>query len=235
MTAFLAATVGGACGSASTRAAAPKGDDPHPVGSDHGARSRDHEHAHHGFADADAWAKVFDDPARDTWQHPADVLSALELAPTMTVADVGAGTGYFAVRLARAVPEGEVIATDVEPDMVRFVNERARREQLPNLRAVRATPAASGLAARSVDRILVVHVWHHLADRVAYARDLAAALRPGGKLFVVDFSLTARRGPPMNMRLGPDAVVADLVVAGMVAKLSPVSLPDQYLVEAHRP
>ena len=242
LTAFFAATLGGACGSASTRAVVPTGDN----GPDDGAaaRSRDHEHAgrhedhgvvgtHHAFADA--WTTVFDDPARDVWQRPEDVLHALELAPTMTVADVGAGTGYFAVRLASAVPAGEIIATDVEPDMVRYLNERARREQLHNLRAVfRATQTTSGLAAQSVDRILVVHVWHHLGDRVGYARDLSAALRPGGKMFVVDFSLTARRGPPMNLRVAPEAIIADLAAAGLATNLSPVALPDQYIVEAHR-
>lgn len=190
---------------------------------------------HHGFANADAWANVFDDPARDTWQRPDAVLHALDLAPTMTVADIGAGTGYFAVRLARAVPEGAVIATDAEPDMVRFLGERARREQLSNLRALRVTHAGSGLAAESVDRILVVHVWHHLADRVAYANDLSKALRPGGKLLIVDFALTAHRGPPANLRVAPDALVAELASAGLVARLSSVALPDQYMVEAHRP
>jgi ubiquinone/menaquinone biosynthesis C-methylase UbiE len=187
---------------------------------------------HHGFADANEWAKVFDDPGRDAWQRPDEVLRALELGPAMVVADVGAGTGYFAVRLARAVPQGEVIATDVEPDMVRYLGERARREQLGNLRAVRATQAASGLTARSVDRILVVDVWHHLADRVGYARDLGAALRPGGRLLVVDFTLTARRGPPVQHRLPPEAIVADLAAAGLTAKVSAVALPDQYIVEA---
>lgn len=216
-------------------------------GPDHGAaaRSRDHEHegrhedhgvvgTRHAFADAGAWTTVFDDPARDAWQRPTDVLHALELAPTMTVADVGAGTGYFAVRLARAVPAGEVIATDVEPDMVRYLNERAHREQLHNLRAVRATQTTSGLAAQSLDRILVVHVWHHFADRVGYARDLSAALRPGGELFVVDFSLTGRRGPPMNLRVAPEAIIADLAAAGLAANLAPVALPDQYIVKARR-
>jgi protein-L-isoaspartate O-methyltransferase len=118
---------------------------------------------HHAFADAAAWSKVFDDPARDDWQRPGDVLRAMELEPAMTVADVGAGTGYFSVRLSRVVPRGEVIATDIEPDMVRFLSERARREGRTNLRAIQGTAGASGLAARSVDRILVVHVWHHLA------------------------------------------------------------------------
>jgi arsenite methyltransferase len=226
LTAFFAATLGAACSSASSRSR------------DHGHARRHQDHdasaMHHGFAGADAWTNVFDDPARDAWQRPDDVVRALELAKTMIVADVGAGTGYFAVRLARAVPAGEVIATDVEPDMVSFLNDRARREQLPNLRVVRSTRTASGLAAQSVDRILVVHVWHHLADRVGYARDLSAALRPGGKLFVVDFSLEARRGPPTNLRVAPESIIADLAAAGLAAKVSPVALPDQYIVEARR-
>jgi ubiquinone/menaquinone biosynthesis C-methylase UbiE len=179
-------------------------------------------------------ARTFDDPARDAWQLPDEVLRALELNPSMAVADVGAGTGYFAVRLARAVPTGEVIATDLEPEMVRYLEERARREQLPNLRALRATPTTSGLPAQSVDRILVVHVWHHLGDRVGYVRDLAAALRPGGKLIVVDFSPGARCGPPTNLRVAPEAIIADLAAAGLAANVSPVAVPDQYIVEARR-
>jgi len=215
----------------------------HARGSEHGAGPHDHEHVrpheshgvvgpHHAFTDADAWTQVFDDPARDAWQRPDDVLRALELEPAMTVADVGAGTGYFSVRLARAVPHGEVIAADLEPDMVRFLTERARREQLPNLRAIQATPTASGLVAQSVDRILIVHVWHHLADGGEYARGLAAALRPGGRLFIVDFSLTAHRGSPASMRVAPEEVIEALEGAGLSSRLSPMALPDQYIVEA---
>jgi ubiquinone/menaquinone biosynthesis C-methylase UbiE len=92
----------------------------------------------HRFEHADAWAKQFDDPSRDAWQQPDKVITALALTPSMTVADVGAGTGYFTVRLARAVPQGEVIATDIEPDMVRYLGERAEREHLPNIRALLA-------------------------------------------------------------------------------------------------
>lgn len=192
-------------------------------------------HGHGTYANAEHWAQRFDDPARDTWQRPDEVLRALALTPSMTVADVGAGTGYFAVRLARAVPHGEVIATDVEPDMVRYLEERARREQLPNLRAARAFHDRSGLARESVDAILIVHVWHHLGDRAAYARDLAAALRPGGRLLIVDFSPAAHRGPPMHMRLAPAALIAELAGAGLTANVSPIALPDQYIVEARKP
>src|SRR5690606_9988754 len=92
----------------------------------------------------------------------------------------------------------------------------------------------SGLAASSVDRILIVHVWHHLGHRRDYARDLATALRPGGRLFVVDFSPTAHRGPPANMRVAPEVVIAELEGAGLSAKVSAIALPDQYIVEARR-
>ena len=123
---------------------------------------------------------------------------------------------------------------DLQPDMVRFLRERARRDRLPNLRAMQATPTDSGLAAQSVDRILVVHVWHHLAHVGEYARGLAAALRPDGRLFVVDFSPTGHRGPPASMRVTPAAVIATLEDAGLSAWVSPVALADQYLVEARR-
>jgi 2-polyprenyl-3-methyl-5-hydroxy-6-metoxy-1,4-benzoquinol methylase len=191
-------------------------------------------HADHPFTDAETLARALDDPARDAWQRPEDVLRAMELAPTMSVADVGAGTGYFAVRLARAVPAGEVTATDIEPNMVRFVNERARREGLPNLRAILATRSGAGIARESFDRILVVHVWHHLPDRGAFARDLSAALRPGGRLFVVDFAVAARRGPPASVRVAPESIIAELEAAGLTAMISAVAVPDQYIVEARR-
>lgn len=191
-------------------------------------------HAHPPFADAEALASALDDPARDAWQRPEDVLRAMDLAPTMSVADVGAGTGYFAVRLARAVPAGEVTATDIEPNMVRFVSERARREGLANLRAILATQSGSGLARESVDRILVVHAWHHLPDRGAFVRDLCAALRPGGRLFVVDFAVAAHRGPPPSMRVAPESIIAELEAAGLTAMVSAVAVPDQYIVEARR-
>src|SRR5690348_7205969 len=182
------------------------------------------------FEHAEAWAKVFDDPARDAWQQPDRVIAALALAPTMTVADVGAGTGYFTVRLARAVPQGEVIATDIEPDMVRYLGERARREHLPNVKTVLAGADDPHLAPASVDRILVVDVWHHLADRARYAAGLARALRPGGKIAVVDFTAAATRGPPRHHRLAPEAIAADLRGAGLDAAIDPTVLPEQYIV-----
>lgn len=208
---------------------------PQPVASPQPAAPPQHPHDHRGgmphrFEHADDWVNDFDNPARDAWQHPDDVIAALELRPGMTVADVGAGTGYFTVRLARAVPDGQIIATDIEPDMVRYLAERAQREGLANIRAVLAGAGDPNLAPASVDRILVVDVWHHLGDRVRYAAGLAAALRPGGRLAIVDFTAEATHGPPPAHRLAPAAIIADLRAAGLDASVSPAALPEQYIV-----
>jgi len=189
----------------------------------------------HRFERADQWAQVFDAPDRDAWQRPDDVIAVLALAPDMTIADVGAGTGYFTMRLARAVPHGQVIATDIEPDMVRYLAERAAHEQLGNVRAVLATGEDPKLEPASVDRVLVVDVWHHVADRRRYAVGLARALRPGGMIAIVDFTATATRGPPRPHRLAPETVIADLAAAGLDAKLAASTLPEQYIVIATKP
>lgn len=200
----------------------------------HGGGQDSEHHGSHRFADADEWARVFDDPARDAWQRPDMVLGAMALEPAMVVADIGAGTGYFSVRLARAVPQGEVIATDIETGMVRHLTERARREGISNLRAVLSQAGDPGLGAQSVDRVLIVDVWHHLGDRVAYARALATALRPRGRIYVVDFRSSAQHGPPAHMRLEPEVIVSELTAAGLRARVLPVELPDQYVIEARR-
>ena len=147
-------------------------------------------------------------PARDAWRHPDDVIAALELDRDDRRRRRG-GSGYFTVRLARAVPDGEIIATDIEPDMVRYLAERAQREGLANIRAIRAGADDPNLAPASVDRPRR-RVWHHLGDRLRYARGLAAALRPGGRLAIVDFTAEATHGPPPAHRLAPAAIIADL-------------------------
>lgn len=207
-----------ACGGAAREPAT------HPPAEHHGGAM------HRRFDNAETWAKVFDDPSRDSWQQPDLVLAALDLGPRMVMVDIGAGTGYFAVRLARAIPDGEVIATDIEPDMVRYLTERAAREQLPNLRAVVTPPADPQLAPGTVDRILVVDVWHHIDGKAAYASALARSLRPGGKLAIVDFKPSSRHGPPPEHRVTPEQIIAELRGAGLSAQVSGIALPEQYIV-----
>ncbi|MCA9611428.1 MAG: SAM-dependent methyltransferase, partial [Myxococcales bacterium] len=91
-----------------------------------------------------------------------------------------------------------------------------------------------GLEPGSVDAILVVDTWHHLPDRVAYAAKLRDALREGGVLLVVDFTLETEQGPPVSARIAPEALVEELRAAGMQATLVEETLPDQYVVRATR-
>jgi SAM-dependent methyltransferase len=186
-------------------------------------------HYHHRFDDAEKWARVFDDPARAAWQKPDEVIAALALAPDARVADVGAGTGYFAVRLARAVPAGRVYAVDSEPDMVRYLGERAKREGLPNLVPVQAGERDPRLP-EAVDVALLVDVYHHIPGRVQYFEGVRSSLRPGGRVAIVDFRLDAPRGPPRGARIPPETVKAELARAGYALAAEHGFLPDQYFL-----
>jgi cyclopropane fatty-acyl-phospholipid synthase-like methyltransferase len=198
----------------------------------------DHKHHQHGddmplrFEKADEWAKIFDDPERDAWQRPDEVVQLLSLSPGMAVADIGAGTGYFLGRLSRGVGrEGRVIGIDVEEDMVRYMKERAARDGLENVEAVLVPFDDPKLAPGSVDRILIVDTWHHIGSRKAYTEKLAAALRPGGFVAVVDFTMETDKGPPKEHRIPPEQAVKELEAGGLAATVVEETLPDQYLVK----
>lgn len=240
-----------ACGASTTGAAAPAAEPsaeapPHHGahgghGEEHGGHAHNGEHAagkgfHHRFEDAAGWSKVFDDPARDEWQRPARVVEVMAIAPGMAVADVGAGTGYFAPHLSRAVgPSGKVIAEDVEPDMVDWLRERAKRDGLANVEALLGASDDPRLAEGSVDRVLIVNTWHHIDDRPAFAKKLRTALKPGGAVFVVDYTKDSPQGPPKRARLEPEAVAAELSAGGLEATVvTDAGLPYQYVVRGAR-
>lgn len=168
---------------------------------------------HHRFDDPKKWAKTFDDPARDTWQKPDAVITALALDPTHLVADIGAGTGYFTLRLARAVPSGTVFAVDIEPSMTKYMAERAAAEKLSNVTTV-VGDAASPKLPQPVDLVLLVNTYHHIDDRPAYFRALRGSLKAGGRVAIIDYRLDAPRGAPKHMRLAPDRIAGEMAEAG---------------------
>ena len=187
------------------------------------------DHYHHHFDDAARWAKTFDDPARDAWQKPDEVVAALGLSDNANIADLGAGTGYFSMRLARRVPLGKVFAVDIEADMVRYLSERAGKEGLANVTAVQGASEDAHLP-EPVDLVLVVDTYHHIAERVAYFSRLGASLRPGGKLAIVDFTRESPMGPPPEHRIPPEEVTRELGSAGFVPAGSHGFLPNQYFL-----
>ncbi|MCB9599707.1 MAG: class I SAM-dependent methyltransferase [Sandaracinus sp.] len=204
----------------------------------HHGRHEGHHHGEgmqHDFSDVARFEAMFDAPGRARWQRPVEVVGLLDLTPGETVADLGAGTGYFEPLLAAAVgPRGRVLALDSEPAMVAHLRERAQAEGLTVVEAREVAVDGPGLEPGSVDAILVVDTWHHLPDRVAYATKLRDALRDGGVLLVVDFTLQTEQGPPVSARIAPDALVEELRAAGLQATLVDETLPDQYVVRATR-
>lgn len=187
-------------------------------------------HTHqHSFAGAEDWAKVFDDPERDKWQKPHEVIRALGLAADAKVADIGAGTGYFAVRLAHMTPGGRVYAVDIEPDMVRYLAERAKREGLTNLQAVQAKPDDAALPEK-VDRVLVVDTYHHISDRVSYFRRLRERLKADAQVAIIDFTVDSPVGPPKSDRLPATQVSEEMQAAGYARVAQHGFLPYQYFV-----
>ena len=187
-------------------------------------------HTHrHSFSDAERWAHVFDDPERDAWQKPHEVIQALAPAPEARVADLGAGTGYFAARLANMLPRGRVYAVDIEPDMVRYLAERAKREELRNLVAVQGKPDDPALPEK-VDLVLLVDVYHHIEDRARYFRRLAGSLRPGGRVAIIDFKLDSPQGPPRAARVAREAVSQEMMAAGYALAAEHRFLPYQYFL-----
>ncbi len=191
--------------------------------------AQSHPTYHHSFKNAEKWAQEFDDPKRDAWQKPHEVIQALDLKPDAVIADIGSGTGYFSVRLARMVPKGRVYGADIEPDMVRYLAERAKRDGLKNLIAVTAVPD-DPLLPEKVDLILIVDTFHHIEDRDRYFQRLHNSLKPGGRIAIIDFGMGSPYGPPKSMRITPDGVKAELNHAGYTLVQEYAFLPDQYFL-----
>ncbi|MGE0360978.1 MAG: methyltransferase domain-containing protein [Vicinamibacterales bacterium] len=188
------------------------------------------DHMQHRFDDPERYAKGFDDPARDAWQMPDRVIAALALKPGDRVADIGAGTGYFSTRLARAAARPTVFAADIEPAMVGYLAKRAAAEGLANMRAVQAS-ATSPQLPEPVDVVLVVDTFHHIGNRTAYFAGLRRQLRPGGRVAIVDFRKDAPGdGPPAHFRFTPDQITAEMSAAGYVLDAGHDFLPRQHLL-----
>lgn len=188
--------------------------------------------SHRSFEDIPHWKGVFDDPKRDEWQQPTEVVQALGIRHGMTVADLGAGTGYFSRRLAEAVgPRGIVLAVDTEPGMVARLRSRAEEEKTANLIPILASADNPRLPPAGVDVVLVVDTYHHIDDRVAYFRVLRRALRRGGRVAIVEWQHRELPvGPPLDHKLPRKRVIREMDAAGYAVVSEPAFLPYQYFI-----
>jgi ubiquinone/menaquinone biosynthesis C-methylase UbiE len=168
---------------------------------------------------------VLEDPARDEWQKPHDVIMALDFKPTDIVADVGAGTGYFARRFA--LHAGKVYAVDIDEKLLAIVRTKAPA----NLVTIVAAPDDPRLPEQSTDMIFFCDVLHHIENRPAYYAKLAKVLKPGGRIVVIDFyERPLPIGPPPSMKLSDQQVIAEFQKAGFALKKRLDTLPYQYFL-----
>lgn len=190
-------------------------------------------HEHHPMP-IDQYIARLEDPKRDDWQKPEAVLKALNLQEGQVIADIGAGSGYFTLRLARAVGEkGRVFAVDVEEDMVAYLQQRLTKENVTNVHAMKVPPHDPLLIDGSLDVAFVCDVYHHIEERNGYLRKLRKALKPDGRVVIVDFyQKETPIGPPMSMRLSEETVQKELLAAGLKVTEKLTFLPYQYILIA---
>jgi SAM-dependent methyltransferase len=179
--------------------------------------------------DLDRYIEGLQDPERDAWQHPDQVMQALRLQPGQTACDLGAGPGYFTLRLARAVgPEGRVYAVDVEPRILDALRGNLERAGVRNATPVLGLGDDPLLPRGSCDLILIVNTYHHFPDPPAYLARLAGALAPGGRIANLDFREDAEHGP--RHRIPRAEFLAQAESAGYVVDREEAFLPQQYFL-----
>jgi arsenite methyltransferase len=190
------------------------------------------EEMHKLHQDSKAYIAMLEDPARDAYQKPHEVVMALGLKDGERIADIGAGSGYFALRFAQHVgPAGQVLAVDINPDMILHLNQRIRDARVENVRTILALPGDPLLAPSSVDRIFICETWHHIADHPQYLALLKKTLKPGGQVVIVDFhKKPTPGGPPPEMRISREDVLKEFEQGGFRLLEEHGFLPYQYFL-----
>jgi ubiquinone/menaquinone biosynthesis C-methylase UbiE len=170
-------------------------------------RTFDAKHAHR-----------LEDPERLQWLPPAAVLAAVQLKQGMRVADIGAGTGYFALPMAREIGDsGKVLAVDFQTEMLEHLRQKLNGSASPkNIELVHGEATATTLPDKSVDLVFLANVWHELDDHAAALAEARRILRPGGHIAILDWrpDVSQPPGPPLEHRLTPDAVTSGIQQEG---------------------
>jgi predicted methyltransferase len=169
---------------------------------------------------------------RDVWQRPDQIMDALAIAEGSVVADLGAGSGWFTIRLAvRVGPNGRVYAEDIQPQMIEVIKRRVSRENLTNVEVKLGKPDDPQLPANSLDAALIVDAYHEMEEPVTLLRNVARALKPAGLIGIVGSTMAGGGpGPPMEERVDPERVVREAGAAGLRLMAQPTFLRYQYML-----
>ena len=193
---------------------------------------RDMQEMHRLHQDPNAYIAMLDDPKRDEYQKPHEVITALNLKEGEVIADIGSGSGYFTFRLAHHVGDtGRVYAVDVSPDMFLHLNRRIRDLPATNVVPIFSVPDDPLLIDGSIDRFFICDTWHHIADHARYLALMKKMLKPGGQVVMIDFKKAETPvGPPMEMRIGRDDLLKEMEANGFKLAAEHTFLPHQYFL-----
>jgi arsenite methyltransferase len=195
------------------------------------------EEIHKMHQDSKAYISMLENPQRDEEQKPHEVITALGMKSGETIADIGAGSGYFAFRFARHVGEsGRVYAVDISPDMILHMNRQIRESKLNNVITVLSAEDDPLLPAVGIDRFFICNTWHHVEKQANYIGLMKKMLKPGGQVVILDYKKEQLPvGPPPEMKISRGEVVKQFESNGFKLASEHTFLPYQYfLVFVHR-
>ncbi len=173
---------------------------------------------------------------REREEAPTKVLAAMKLTPDTVIADIGAGSGYYTMRLAALVPRGKVVAVDIQPQMLDFLKQRAAEKQITNVVPHLGTVTGVKLPADSLDAALMVDAYHEFSHPAEMLASLLHALKPGGKVYLVEY-----RGEDADVPIKPlhkmteAQAKREFAACGFEHASTESSLPWQHLMEFRKP
>ena len=197
-----------------------------------------HQHAqkHRGPSDLKQYIEILEKPERDKEQKPDEVVKALAITDYMTIADIGAGSGYFTRKFVWSVQDkGMVYAVDVEPGLLKYNEEMVEHLHTPyNAKFVVANPDDPLLPPKSVDLVFLCNTVHHLEKRTDYFKKVQAALAKNSRVAIIDFWTDGRAGdlgfPPDHL-VARETVIKEMTEAGYALSKEHIFLPKQYFLE----
>jgi ubiquinone/menaquinone biosynthesis C-methylase UbiE len=188
------------------------------------------------FDDVEKYIAFLEKEDRATWQKPDEVVAALGLKGNETLVDVGAGSGYFTLRFAKALPRGRVIAADFEAEMIRHIHHRVMSDGIKNIQVVLTKPDDPEVT-QDADWVFICDVLHHISDRSAWLGRIAAEMKSGAKLALIEFKEgTLPEGPPASAKISRTQLLSLASKAGLAFETEKVNvLPYQVYFVFRKP
>lgn len=163
------------------------------------------------FEDTQKYIDFLERKDRDIWQNPESVINLLNISGGETVADIGAGSGYFTFRFARILPRGKVFAVDIEPEMLRHIHHKALQEGIHNIEVIKAGPDDPGVPP-GADLVFICDVIHHVKKREVWLKKLSSEMKKGAKLVVLEFKEgDLPEGPPASLKIPKNKLIGMIV------------------------